>query len=110
MDNVKNMLVQITDSGALSASYTLTIAISIIGTLLVGISWLVANNLIGTLKKIDKKLQDHDKKHEDIEEKHHELKTELIIIKQTHSNKVADEVAEKIWNKISVLNKVKNEA
>ena len=64
----------ITEGGALSADYTLTVAFSIIVLLLLAISTLVANYFISTLKSIKEEIKNVHERINTREEEHEELK------------------------------------
>lgn len=72
----------ITDTGAVSADWTMTGAFIIIGMLLVFISSYMANQFVKALDSIKDELKDHKKKHDVHDENHSELKTEVRLIKQ----------------------------
>lgn len=98
--NFLKMICQaITQAGAISADWILTISFVIIGTLLMGFAYVIGNNFLTTLKNINEKLLDHDEKFDEHLKLHHEIKLELNSVKtimNSHNNKLADEIITKI--------------
>ncbi len=94
------MLAQaITNTGAVSADWILTISFIVIGTLLMGIGYVVGNNFLTTLKNINDKLSEHDDKFDDHLRLHHEIKIELTGMKNSvnhHNSQLAQDIVNKI--------------
>lgn len=78
MDNV------ITGSGGISASWMLTILMGLIGSLILAIIWLGYQQMISTLKNIDKSIESLMEDYEALKEDHNEVKSDVKVMKETN--------------------------
>ncbi len=92
----------ITDKGAVSADWTLTGAMIIIGFLLVFIAGFIGRSFILTLDTIKDELKEHSKMHDKHDENHQTLKTDFLLLKESHNRKHAEETAAIIMAKLKV--------
>lgn len=96
----------ITNGGpAISADWMLTIAITVIGFLLLAIAKISADHILSTLKKIDKKLEEHDQLHDQHLKNHNDLSRSMTRIEtqmQSELGKMAQETADIILMKLKI--------
>jgi len=104
----------ITEGGAVSADYTLTIAFAIIGFLIVAIVGLVGRYFISALQsikdeikeshvRIDKRKDDHDELQNSFIKKQHEDDIRLRALEAIDHRRMAEQTADLIMTKLRAI-------